>query len=180
MMVRTFIALEISEEIRGRMWEAQQLLLQSTARLTPVRPEAMHITLKFLGEIEEREIDPIVQALSSIQFRPFQASVEGVSGNPPSRPRVVWGVVRDGGECAALARRVDEVLEPLGMEKEGRPYRPHVTLARVRQFDPSLLRQVKLLSAMAFGCATVSSLKLKKSTLTPKGPLYEDLAEVSF
>ncbi|MDI6718362.1 MAG: RNA 2',3'-cyclic phosphodiesterase [Methanomicrobiales archaeon] len=179
-MVRTFVAVEISEEIRSRVQEAQRLLLQSQARLTLVRPEAVHITLKFLGEIEHGEIEPVVQALSSIRFRSFQISVDGVAGNPPSKPRVVWGIVRDGGECAALARQVEAVLEPLGIEKEGRPYRPHVTLARIRQFDPTLLRQVKMLSTMALGCATISALKLKKSTLTPDGPIYEDIAEVPF
>ena len=92
---------------------------------------------------------------------------------------MVWCDVTDAGESAALARQVDDLLEPLGFPRERRPFRPHVTLARVKEFHPSLLRQVACMPREPLGRFRVESIKLKKSTLTPRGAIYEDLAEVA-
>jgi RNA 2',3'-cyclic 3'-phosphodiesterase len=177
-MVRTFIALELSDEIRRRIKESQEILLRCGARLTPVDPKSAHITLKFLGETDPTLIEPIIRALQSVRHAPFEIAVSGISGNNPSRPRVIWGVVRDGGECARLNGKVEDLLEPLGIPREERRFTPHVTLARVRQFDPSLLPQIRSLASVELGRTVITGMKLKKSTLTPGGPIYTDLAEV--
>jgi 2'-5' RNA ligase len=177
-MVRTFIAIDLAPEVRERMRGPQGALGGCRARLTVVNPPSIHITLKFLGEIDERTLGRVREVLSALQFEPFEISVGGVKGNPPSSPRVIWSGIRDEGGCGRLFALVEEALHPLGIPKEKRAYTPHATLARVKRFDPSLLPILSDLASEEFGSCTVSCIKLKKSTLTPQGPVYEDLLEV--
>jgi 2'-5' RNA ligase len=177
-MVRTFIAIDLAPEVRERMRGPQETLAGCRARLTVVKPPSIHITLKFLGEIDERTLGRVKEALSAIRFAPFEVSLGGVTGNPLASPRVIWCGVRDGGGCQRLFQLVEDALAPLGIPRERRPYTPHATLARVKRFDPSLLPVVKCLCDEEFGSYPVRAIKLKKSTLTPQGPVYEDLLEV--
>jgi 2'-5' RNA ligase len=177
-MVRTFIAIDLAPEVRERMRGPQEVLAGGRARLTVVKPPAIHITLKFLGEIDDKTLGRVREALAALRFGPFELSVGGVKGNPPSSPRVIWAEVRDGGGCAGLFSLVEDALAPLGIPRERRAYTPHATLARVKRFDPSLLPTLKSLASEEFGSCPVRSIKLKKSTLTPEGPVYEDLQEV--
>jgi 2'-5' RNA ligase len=177
-MVRTFIAIDLTPEVRERMRGPQGALAGCRARLTVVKPDAIHITLKFLGEIDEKTCKRIQEALSTIRFEPFEIALGGVKGNPPSSPRVIWSDVRDEGACGRLFTLVEEALLPLGIPKEKRAYTPHATLARVKRFDPSLLPPLKSLASEEFGSCPVRCIKLKKSTLTPAGPIYEDIMEV--
>jgi 2'-5' RNA ligase len=177
-MVRTFIAIDLTPEMRERMLGPQGALAGCRARLTLVKTPAIHITLKFLGEIDEKTLARVKEALSRVRFEPFEISVGGVKGNPASSPRVIWCEVRDEGGCRRLFEIVEEALAPLGIPKEKRAYAPHATLARVKRFDPSLLSVLKNLASEEFGSCPVSCIRLKKSTLTPQGPVYEDLLEV--
>ena len=177
-MVRTFIAIDLTPEVRERMRGPQEALAGCRARLSLVKPPAIHITLKFLGEIDEETLGKVKAALSALRFEPFEVSLAGVKGNPPPSPRVIWCEVRDTGGCRRLFQLVEEALAPLGIPREKRPYTPHATLARVKRFDLSLLPILKGLAPEEFGSCPVRSIKLKKSTLTPAGPIYEDLLEV--
>jgi 2'-5' RNA ligase len=177
-MVRTFIAIELSNEIRENIREIQAVIGQSDACLTFVDPGAAHITLKFLGEIDAGTVGRVTGAIQSVKAAPFRITVDGVAGNSRQRPRVIWGIVHDAGECARLAADIDRVLEPLGIPREGRPFRPHVTIARVKEFHPSLMENVATVSRANLGTATIDGIRFKKSTLTPRGPQYENLAEV--
>ncbi|MDD1661663.1 MAG: RNA 2',3'-cyclic phosphodiesterase [Methanomicrobiales archaeon] len=156
----------------------QSVLAGCRARLTVVKPDSIHITLKFLGEIDEKALGRVKEALSRIRFTPFEITLGGVKGNPASFPRVIWSDVRDEGGCRNLFALVEEALAPLGIQKERRAYTPHATLARVKRFDPSLLPALKGLASEEFGSCPVACIKLKKSTLTPSGPVYEDMMEV--
>ena len=156
----------------------QGILAGCGARLSVVKPDAIHITLKFLGEIDEKTLAGVKEALSRIRFEPFEVSVGGVKGNPPSFPRVIWSGVRDGGACGRIFALVEEALSPLGIPRERRAYTPHATLARVKRFDPSLLPVLRELAPEEFGSCEVRCIRLKKSTLTPSGPIYEDIMEV--
>ena len=178
-MVRTFVAIDLPEEIRERVRKSQAILAQSGGRLALVDPANLHITLKFLGEVEPGKIGAIIEALRAVRAAPFELTVRCAACNSPRRPRVVWCDITDAGESAALARQVDDLLEPLGFPRERRPFRPHATLARVKEFHPSLLRQVQCMPREPFGRFRVESIKLKKSTLTPRGSVYEDLVEVA-
>ncbi len=135
-MVRTFIAIDLTPEVRERMGGPQGTLSGCRARLTVVKPASIHITLKFLGEIDEKTLGRVREALETIRFEPFEISVGRVKGNPPSFPRVIWSEIRDEGACGRLFALVEEALAPLGIPKERRAYTPHATLARVKRFDP--------------------------------------------
>jgi 2'-5' RNA ligase len=177
-MVRTFIAIDLAPEVRERMKGPQERLAGCRARLTLVSPPAIHITLKFLGEVDEKTLARVREALSAIRFTPFEVSVGGLMGNPSSSPRVIWSGVRDEGDCKKVFDLVEEALAPLGIPREKRAYTPHATLARVKRFDPTLLPVLRELASEEFGSCPVRCIRLKKSTLTPSGPIYEDILEV--
>ena len=176
--MRCFLAIELPEQVRFRLVSLQQQLgvLRQAVRWT--QPEHIHLTVKFLGEVEEAMLAPIGEALRSVRSYPFPMALNGVAGNPPRTPRVIWCNVQDAGQSARLHGRVEEVLEPLGIPREPRAFTPHVTVARVKRFDPSLLLQIRAVAQATFGTCTVNGFSFKKSTLTPGGPVYENIMEV--
>jgi 2'-5' RNA ligase len=177
-MVRAFVAFELSDEIRLRLSEAQILLKRCSARMTWVEPRNIHITVKFLGEVENTKIPDVKAALTSIAFEPFSISTGTITVNDPRRPFTVWCGIEDKGRGSGFLHRVDDVLVPLGFNREKRRFTPHATVARVKRFDPSLMEALKSLSDRTYGSCMVIGMKLKKSTLAPQGPIYEDLLEV--
>jgi 2'-5' RNA ligase len=177
-MVRAFVALELPDEIKDRLKEAQEMFRDCSARLTMVEPALIHITLKFLGEVAEKDLPQVSAALRSVTFRPFPVTVGTVTVNNPKRPHTVWCTVRDGGEGKRLFHQVEEVLMPLGFEREARGFTPHATLARVKAPDLSLFTVLRSQEGNNYGECVIRGMKLKKSTLTPRGPIYEDLLEV--
>ncbi len=179
-MVRVFVALELSGEIRSRLAEAQDTLRTCSARLTFVNPDLIHITAKFLGEVNAQQLPAIREALRSIPFRPFAISAGEVTVNNRERPRTVWSSIEDAGNGQQLLLAIDTALGPLDIEPETRRFTPHATVARVKVADPSLFIALRKLEGKTYGSCQVSSLKLKKSTLTPGGPVYEDLLEVKW
>jgi 2'-5' RNA ligase len=179
-MVRAFIAIEVTPGIRERIRESQEILKKCAARLTLVDPGSIHLTIKFLGEVMPDRIPSICDALQKIREIPFEMNLGGIAGNNPSRPRVIWCMIQDGGVSASLAHRVDDALAPLGFERERRPFTPHATVARVREYDPSLQKPLKELALRGHGTCEVNGFSLKKSTLTPRGPIYEDIMRVEW
>jgi 2'-5' RNA ligase len=179
-MARTFVALELSGEIRERLSEAQQVLHNCSARLTFVEPALIHITAKFLGEVDEKTLVLVQDALKKITFIPFSVTAQNVTVNNPKRPHTVWCAIDDGGNGERLLSLVEDALSPLGFPRESRKFTPHATVARVKDSDPSLFTVLDQLKGRSYGECLVSGLKLKKSTLTPRGPVYEDLLEVKW
>ncbi|MFA6332043.1 MAG: RNA 2',3'-cyclic phosphodiesterase [Methanoregula sp.] len=179
-MVRTFVALELSGEIREQLKEAQQVLRACSARLTFVDPPLIHITVKFLGEVDDKKLVQVQDALAKITFAPFPVSAGRVTVNNPKRPHTVWCAIDDGGRGEELLARVESVLTPLGFAPESRKFTAHATVARVKSPDPSLFAALDQLNGRHYGSCTVGGMKLKKSTLTPRGPVYEDLLGVKW
>jgi len=181
-MVRLFIAIDLTDSCREALSSMHEPLIGMKGRLAIVDPSLLHITLKFLGEVPADHIPLIISALKTISSSPYEVDIRGIASNNPRRPRVIWAEVQDGGRSAQLADAIESVLEPLGFPHEKRPFRSHITLARVKEFHPDLPGQLKeLASSESPGCESmpISSFLLKKSTLTPRGPLYETLAEVT-
>jgi 2'-5' RNA ligase len=177
-MVRIFIAIDLPSPIRERIRECQVALSATEAKLTLVQADSAHITLKFIGEVDPSLTDPIISALDTIRFPAFDFEVRGIGANNLRSPRVIWGNIQDGGSCALLHRQLEEVLVPFGIPRENRAFTPHVTLARVRRPHPSLLPALRQLKEEYLGKGEARSIRLKKSTLLPSGPRYEDLYEV--
>ncbi|MEM3038334.1 MAG: RNA 2',3'-cyclic phosphodiesterase [Thermoplasmata archaeon] len=178
-MIRSFIAVEIPrfEKLLGLL----SRLRSSGARLSVPKDESIHITLKFLGDIPESSIDKISESLGKIASRTdrFQAEIVGTGAFPNERaPRVLWVGLSDGGKLAEIAGEIDASMVEFGIPKEQRPFRPHITIARVKSMQgiDEALRVLGEYKSASFGSFEVKDMRLKKSTLTPAGAIYEDLA----
>lgn len=134
--IRAFVALELSEDGKAFLESVSDSLRRTRADVKWVRPEAIHITLKFLGEIAKDLISDIEQDLTPVfaQQPPFRLTVRGLGAFPNlSRPRVIWAGIHEENPCLSrVAGRVETVLEPRGFAREKRPFSPHLTLGRVR------------------------------------------------
>lgn len=176
-MVRTFIAVEPSDTIKTGLATAGHSLRGTPARISAVEAPLMHITLKFLGEIPESHIPNISAALHSIRAEPYQITISRIStfGRPP---RIIKAEISDNGTTADLAQQINTLLLPLGIAKDPKPFSPHLTIARIREYSPALLPHITALKDQQFGSCTINEVVLKKSTLTPSGPIYETIAGV--
>jgi len=176
-MVRTFIAVEPTEDIREEIYAAGQTL-KGAGKLTLVGKDQMHITLKFLGEVPEKSLSDISSALDSLSYSSYHLSSSAVStfGRPP---RVIKAEVHDNQKSAELAQIIDKKLSTLGFPKEEKKFSPHITIARVREYVPALDAKIAALKTLSFGECDISEVILKKSVLTPSGPIYTNIHQVS-
>lgn len=181
-----FVAVELPEAVRVSLAATMERLRAAGAGegLRWVRPESLHITLKFLGAVEEGRVPAIHTALrlGVRDAAPFTLRAAGLGSFGGRRNlRVVWvGVGGETEALASLARRVEAALEPLGFPGEGRPFAAHLTLARVREEAPAaerervhgLLSRVESVEAPVF---RVASCSLMRSTLGRGGAVYDAL-----
>ncbi|MDI6888821.1 MAG: RNA 2',3'-cyclic phosphodiesterase [Methanocellales archaeon] len=179
-MIRTFIAVDFPAELKEKVAELQQHFTNYDVKM--VKPEQVHITIKFLGNIEEHQVTPIRSALQSVRVSPFDTEVRGVGVFPSLRHiNVIWVGAED--DFDRLNNAVEEALQPLGFERNDR-FAAHATIARVKRLPMTqkehLISTIKELSDMRIGRMKVDHIRFKKSTLMPEGPLYETLHEVRF
>jgi RNA 2',3'-cyclic 3'-phosphodiesterase len=139
--VRTFVAVFPPPAVRRALSDAA-LELPVAGEVRWVRPENVHLTLKFLGDVPEDDLGRIAEALEQVSLRhgPFEAELSGFGAFPSARSaRILWAGIGEGSEALrSLARDVDASLEPLGFEREDRAYVPHLTLGRARGRPVSL------------------------------------------
>jgi RNA 2',3'-cyclic 3'-phosphodiesterase len=135
-MMRLFIALEIDEETRAELAEEIALLKRECPRVRWVRPENLHVTVKFLGGVPEPDVPEICRLLaeSAAEHAAFTLEIRDLGCFPKiERPRAIWAGCRRGSdEAARLAGTIDQAMHTLGFETERRRYTPHVTLGRVK------------------------------------------------
>ena len=178
--MRAFVALEIGNAgVIDSLVEAQKRLAGTGADLKLVERENLHFTVRFLGEISARDAAEVDSRLKALSLAGGDAQVSGIGAFPNvARPRVLWSGVAPPGDAlvTSIARSVQESLAGIGLPEEG-VFRPHVTIARVRSARNSerLATVLRSSASSPFGTATLSSLKLKSSVLTPAGPVYTDL-----
>lgn len=181
MNVRLFIAVEITEEIRKKLAEFQDRLKRVDADVGWVAPENLHITLKFIGYIDEEKIDAVINIIkdSLTHIRPFDLSYAGVGTLPTGKnPRVIFADVIDtGGVLAKIHERLDNQLVSLGVEHEDRKFDPHLTLGRIktRRNVKKLVENLNSYNGFDFGSEHVTQVVLMKSDLSPEGPIYTKL-----
>ncbi len=184
--MRCFVAIDLPDDVR-RALEAAQATLRAAAPRADVRwvsAAAMHLTLKFLGDVSPEHCASVQAAIAGVTAGtppiPLHASGLGVFPGP-ARPRVIWAGLAGGlGELGALAAAVERALAPLGFPPEQRPFRGHVTLGRVRSprgFAP-LERALGGAPGAAFGRWSVTEVVLYRSHLGPAGSRYEALAHL--
>ncbi len=181
--LRTFIAIDVDRTIRDRCLALQESLARSGAELKWVEAENIHLTLLFLGEVEDRTLAALCRAVDEgcATHRPFSMSVESVGCFPnPRRPRIVWvGVGAGADEVTALHDALEPPLLELGCyRREQRAYSPHITLGRIKgeaatdDLATALAKQAKWRG----GETTVREVQVYSSELTPRGSIYTVLS----
>ena len=187
-MMRAFIAVKIPGEVKGKIQEEIGRLstLVHDGSVRWVRPEAIHLTLKFLGEISNSNLGEIRQSLErEVARHPFFTLRVGGFGCFPNRrrPRILWiGITEEAGLLTQVQTAIEKELVPLGFEKERRPFHPHLTLGRVgRNISSSDISQIQE-AVEAFvvgqiGQFEVRELHLIRSILKPSGAEYSTLEE---
>jgi len=163
--------------------------VQTQLKLAPVgvkiswtKVANLHLTLQFLGYVEETVVEKIKAALRLVaaQHQPFDVSVRGGGAFPDEkRPRVVWiGCDDTANRLQALALAVQDAMQPLGFEPEHREFSAHLTLGRIRspRLDAALTRAIDSLKDTSFGTLRVETIHLFESQLHPEGSIYTKLS----
>jgi RNA 2',3'-cyclic 3'-phosphodiesterase len=183
--MRTFIAIELPSEIKSALASLQTELRRAGADVSWTRPENIHLTLKFLGEVDERRIGEVekVCVASATEFQPFTLSLNETGVFPNARqPRILWaGLAGEIEKTVEMRKRLDDGLSLIGFEREEKDFRPHLTIGRVKSN-----RKIRELLALA-GARQVPTLSfvvteivLMKSELHPAGARYTPVAKVPF
>ena len=177
--MRLFIAIDIDNAVKAAVVKLQLRMKQSLRNgngLKWVPQEQMHLTLKFLGEVNDDRIDEIGETIKTACFEKkafeFELSVVGTFGRPS---KVLWlGSEKQSSELVALAESVEQALQGLGFEKENRPFSAHLTLGRVKDggVEKNLQRVVNENQKVEIPKVLVDSVCLYKSQLTLDGPVY--------
>jgi 2'-5' RNA ligase len=177
-MIRLFVAVNLDESLRHAVAEVEQRLKATNADVKWVRAESLHITLKFLGWVQENRVPEIEQAIAQAveEQAPFRLSLAGLGGFPtPTAPRVVWvGIEAGAAELASLAERMEQAMKPLGFEREEREFSAHVTIGRSRGAAgrEQLVAALQAERERRFGEMQVARVELMRSDLRPTGPIY--------
>lgn len=175
--MRLFVAVNLPSEVRGRLAAVQDRLRRAQADVSWVKAENLHLTLKFLGETEEKRLERIRPALAEVAHAgtPFSVELAGTGSFGGRVPRVVWVGVQEGAEpLTELARQVETSLARVGFPKEKRGFSAHLTLGRVRspRNAEALLAAIAETQAEKFGAVEVRQFELMQSQLHPTGSTY--------
>lgn len=189
--MRLFVALDIDDNIRGRLSLFVDGVRGFSSEARWVRPESLHVTLKFIGEKTEPEAERIKQALQTIAADGFEMNFSGYGFFPGTRAaRVFWIGIQAGDHLTALAATVDKTLTQLDIPKEEHAFSPHLTLARrgggsgsphkQKNDHPNrgfgkLQEKLAALPTPEFGAMTAHEFFLYQSKLSPKGSTYTKL-----
>lgn len=199
-MTRTFLAVELSEDLRKQIALVQQDLQarlggesSKSVRIAWVQPSSIHLTLRFLGDTDEQVLDPMREAMATIRrsHPTIQIPIDRLQAFPNLRqPRVLWigpsepWLKSDAAkQLTALHREIEACCRSLGFMTEDKPFTPHLTVARIKTGDREVGQRLAQSGAcdraLSVGVLTVGPLVLMKSKLRPTGPVYTKLWEVA-
>lgn len=181
--IRTFIAIEVEDRVREAISHIIEQLRETGADVRWVLPQNLHLTLKFLGDVDDRRINDITERVreASSGTEPFELQLSGVGAFPNrNHPRVVWiGLCRGAEPLQELAWRIETALDAEEFPREDRKFSPHLTIGRVTS-PRGLQSLVMLVDRMSFvgPAMVVDRIAVMKSDLRPTGPIYTRLAAV--
>ena len=180
--IRSFMAFDIDNEaVLKKMTDAQNLLAKTGADLKLVKPENIHITMRFLGNITSPMVEKIFEEMKKVQFTPFDVKIQGVGAFPHLRyPRVVWvGIIEGADQMRSIFSQLEPRFRRLGFAPDSKGFSPHLTIARVKsgRNKAELVKCINENANYEFGTVKAECLRLKQSNLTPKGPIYSTLKE---
>ena len=185
-MIRAFIAAEIDLPNKKKISDLISELKKSKADVKWITENQIHITLKFLGNTGEEQIQKISGVLDGISrnFSAFDIRFSKLGAFPNmKRPRVIWiGVEKGGDLLSSLNEKIETELEKIGFTKEKREYKAHLTLGRVKSLKniTSLTESIDKIDFQPTGEIKIDRLTLFQSTLTPKGAIYSPLSNFTF
>lgn len=183
--MRLFIAINLPHDVRSEVIAAASTLRDAVPELPWIREERLHLTLKFLGEVSDGRVAELSAAVAAVagQHREFVMALGGIGAFPNfRRARVVWMGIEQEARLELLHHDVELACESLGFELEGRPFRPHLTLARVKHPLP----EARMRALSRVGKQTdfrtdfvVRSVDLMSSDLSQSGPNYRTLVSAA-
>lgn len=183
--IRSFIALDIDDkDLLEKFATIQKKIHNAGADLKLVEKKNIHITFKFLGEVNPITLDKVKEEMDGIKASGFDIEFEEVGTFPNiKRPRVIWiGIKKGLTELQKINDQLDPKLRHLGFISDRKGFSPHVTIARIRsgRNKKELIDVLTEVKTTQFGSMQAGCLRLKKSTLTPEGPIYTTIHEVKF
>jgi 2'-5' RNA ligase len=185
-MIRSFIAIEIPDGFKNDVLEIQKRFKAGSVDVSWTRIDGIHLTLKFLGNVEEEKIEEIKRVLEGIAggTRHIKIKIGGVGVFPSQKmPRVLWiGIKNEDGSLEGLYKKIDAELSKIGFEKEGRDFKPHLTLGRMRSQKgrEGIIKLLGEFKDKEIGVFTASDMRLIKSDPQPQGAVYTELARFGF
>jgi len=184
MSIRAFIAIELNKQIKNRLSNIQDELKRTNADVKWVEPENIHLTLKFLGNIEEKKIEEIKRILEKIsqKYARFLIELSTIGCFPKiDYPKVIWvGIEKGKLELSEIFSELEDELKKIGFEKEKRGFSAHITIGRMRSNlnRIRLVEEIKNKKDFPRLNSLVDRIILFKSNLTSKGPIYEIIYEI--
>ncbi len=187
--IRAFIAINLPQKIKQKLQDVSNLfrehLKDTRTRVAWVNYESIHLTLKFLGSIENILVDPIIQRLekATLDINPFIITLGDIGVFPNQNlPRVIWIGVKEGAEQICLLQKsVEDAINDLGFKSERGKFSPHLTLGRIKGLGSrgEVLRALHSLKGVEIGALEIVQVYLMKSKLTPKGAIYTELGSAT-
>lgn len=179
--MRVFLAIEIDEKLLDKIDDVQKQFAECEAPVKYVETENLHCTLKFFGEIDEDKVNDIIKVIENKieNHEPFKVNIKKSGVFPNERYiRVLWLGMEDVEPFSNLQKDLDEEFVKMGFKKE-RSYVPHLTIGRVKgaKNKAELLSKLKDLGDVEIGEMDINKIVLKKSELTPSGPIYTTIKE---
>ena len=180
--IRSFIAFDLeNEQVLNRLTEAQKIVLETGADLRLVASQNIHVTIRFLGDISPGMVEKVYDAMKKVEFKPFKIQIRGIGVFPSLNfPRVVWAGMTDGVEqLRSIFTQLEPQIRALGFKADAYGFSPHLTIARVRTGanKQHLAEFVSKKGDYEFGIIQANCLRLKRSQLSPKGPIYSTIKE---
>jgi 2'-5' RNA ligase len=180
--LRCFVAVHIDDATRAAVRALQGRLAGVMGGVKWVEPQNLHLTVKFLGNVDHKRLERLSAGLAraAAAHPPFTLVVRGAGAFPgPARPRVAWAGLSDGrAGLYALWQAVERELAREGFARDDRDFAPHLTLGRAREPAPApgLVEVLREVADTTWGRFPVAAMSLMRSTLTPRGPIYEEIA----
>jgi 2'-5' RNA ligase len=183
--IRAFIAVKIPEDLKIALQKIQEIFKDSGDRIRWVKPSGMHITLKFLGDIEVQNIPDIGREIEQActGSSHFEIRLAGTGSFPDmKRPRILWAGIQEGAEeIKKIYKDLEPGLSRIGFIQERRPFRPHITLGRIKHIKDRERFKSRIMqnSEIQIGTMTADAVHLIESRLRPDGAVYSSQLVVS-
>jgi len=185
--IRSFIAIPLADEVLRGAVRLLQRVSDPGDGIKWVPADNFHLTLKFLGEVDNVEVPNVCRAIRDVceETRPFELAFAGTGAFPDfSRARVLWiGIDDESGELTRMVTELDERLAGLGFKREARDYTPHLTLGRTkggsRRANPEVIEKLQQEQSIDLGVMQVDEVNLMASFLDKKGPTYQVMDTIS-